>query len=117
MGEIENKAGSDLPDHYDRKPPQDYEGDMDTPLVEESQMSLQAQTAKKVGSILANLKKSELDMLYEALSPLTKKLGWYDSRYAQMQKRISYLSNELKEVTKQNIKLRSRVTELGGKVG
>lgn len=103
-----------LPDTFERTPPDDYEDGMDHEVVQDSTGALQT-AAHKVGGLLSRLSKQEIDMIYAALAPMTKKLRWYDSRYRQMQNKISYLSDTVKDLTKENLKLRRMLSDLGGK--
>jgi len=56
--------------------------------------------ALMVGEILGRLSKTEVDTLYKVLAPLTKKMGWYASRYWSMQEKIRYLNEENKRILK-----------------
>lgn len=99
---------------FEENPPAEYEGDLDTDIVRESQGSILAsKAAQRAGSILTNLDKQDLDALYSALAPLTKKLRWYMSRYGNMQDKIWYLSDENKKLLVKIQKMRRKLEEQG----
>ncbi|MFA4971386.1 MAG: hypothetical protein WC683_02150 [bacterium] len=77
-----------LPDEYPEAPPAGYTDQQDGADVQASKEALLA------GVLLGKLSKGDVDVLYKVLAPLSKKMGWYASRYWAMQDKISWYKNE-----------------------
>lgn len=101
-----DKAAS-LPDTFAAHPPEDLPEQPMAEVVSDSIDTLQT-CAIKAGNLISKMSKSEIDMLYRALAPMTKKLAWYESRYVNMQNKISYLLDTVKKLEKENVKFRQR---------